>query len=79
VRSPTLDTPPERVHAHARTARAERAADLARLRRHTHTDARGRTASVLRDLAARLDPISDARSAADRRSSVDRRSAAAVR
>jgi hypothetical protein len=52
----SLVVSPERAHARARAAKAQRAAEVARLRRRTHRGARGRTASVLRDLAVRLDP-----------------------
>jgi hypothetical protein len=46
----------ERAHARARAAKAEHVAAVARLRRRTHRDARGRTASLLHELAVRLDP-----------------------
>jgi hypothetical protein len=70
VRPRTHHTPSEHVHAQARIARAERAADLARLRRATHTDVRGRIATALRGLAVRLDPLPVAPLDTDRRPAV---------
>ncbi|MEX0835542.1 MAG: hypothetical protein WD010_05595 [Nitriliruptor sp.] len=45
----------QRVEAQARAARAHRSAEVARLRRQNRGDARARTATVLRDLAGRID------------------------